>query len=494
MNLAAALLYWVIVALWLVVLVTVVVYYARNPRTFGTTRLLLTVIIIDTFRNVVENVYFGVYWGGQFGLFPNEIISPLNNSTYVMGIKMLSVVAAALVLGLLLRRWLPESMRERAEIELRMKSADVQSTVLASALDSASMPIIVIDAQHASRPVVYANAAYLTRYNKTADDVIGRPVDLSATIKNNAEALLEMGSAINEARAAKVVVQLQQPGGQVTTNEIALQPIADAEGRVVLLTAICNDITATRAQGNANANDNTTGNSGRDSMVGQMAGTIAHDFNNLLTVMLGTLASAREALPPQSPEGMAVNISMAAAERSSRLARRLLSYSQNRASQPELVNVNSSIDALVELLSRAVARNVSVILDLTSQRVVCDVDVGRLEDALMNLCINASDAMPNGGVIRISTMVEPGPKPNVLIAVVDNGTGMTPDVQARAFERHFTTKLSKGTGIGLASVQDFAREAGGTVEIVSSPGQGTTIMLRLPLVHETRTATTSAAE
>ena len=117
MSVAAALIYWVIVAVWLIVLATIAVFYVRNPRTFGTTRLLLAVIGIDTIRNIVENVYFGLYFGGQYGLFSSEISKLLGNPYLLIVPKLINVAAGCLVLGLLLHRWLPSAIRERGKSE-----------------------------------------------------------------------------------------------------------------------------------------------------------------------------------------------------------------------------------------------------------------------------------------------------------------------------------------------------------------------------------------
>ena len=117
MSTVAALIYWVIVAVWLTVLATIVVFYVRNPRTFGTTRLLLAVIGIDTIRNIVENVYFGLYFGGQYGLFSSEISKLLGNPYLLIVPKLINVAAGCLVLGLLLHRWLPSAIRERGKSE-----------------------------------------------------------------------------------------------------------------------------------------------------------------------------------------------------------------------------------------------------------------------------------------------------------------------------------------------------------------------------------------
>src|SRR3954452_5860389 len=117
MYLAAALIYWVIIALWLAVLITICVTFVRNPKTFGAVRLLLSVIVIDTVRNIVENVYFGLYFGGQYGLFPAAIVGVLGNPGWLILPKVMNVAAACAVFGLLLLRWLPQASKERADAD-----------------------------------------------------------------------------------------------------------------------------------------------------------------------------------------------------------------------------------------------------------------------------------------------------------------------------------------------------------------------------------------
>jgi diguanylate cyclase (GGDEF)-like protein len=128
MQLAAALIYWVIILIWLTVLVTLLIFYVRNPRVFGTTRLLLAVVAIDTLRNIVENVYFGLYFGGQYGLFPSELVTVLSNPTLLILPKVLNVVAGCGVLGLLLLRWLPSAITEHKVSE---QNADDLKTLAA---------------------------------------------------------------------------------------------------------------------------------------------------------------------------------------------------------------------------------------------------------------------------------------------------------------------------------------------------------------------------
>src|SRR3954467_12883105 len=121
MHTATALIYWIIIALWLAVLMTVARAYVRNPKTFGITRLLLIVVGVDTLRNIIENLYFGLYFGAQYGLFPGAIVGVLGDPNLLIIPKLINLAAACIVLGLLLLRWLPAALRERADIDNHLR-------------------------------------------------------------------------------------------------------------------------------------------------------------------------------------------------------------------------------------------------------------------------------------------------------------------------------------------------------------------------------------
>jgi PAS domain-containing protein len=144
MQLAAALIYWAIVGLWLAVLATVVVAYLRNPRAFGATRLLLVVVAIDTVRNIIENLYFGLYFGAQYGLFPGAIFGVLGNPSLLIIPKLINVAAACLVLGLLLLRWLPAAMRDADGAIRRTSNALAQETEERRRLFETSLDLILV--------------------------------------------------------------------------------------------------------------------------------------------------------------------------------------------------------------------------------------------------------------------------------------------------------------------------------------------------------------
>ena len=189
MNLAAALVYWVIVALWLTVLGTVIVAYLRDPRAFGATRLLLMVVGIDTLRNVVENLYFGLYWGAQYGLFPGAIVGVLGNPNLLILPKLINVAAAGVVLGLLLMRWLPAAMREKtnADDNVRRKTdALAQETEERRRLFETSLDLILVTDR--SGNFIRVSPSAMTTIGYSPEEMVGRnaidyvyPGDLEAT-------------------------------------------------------------------------------------------------------------------------------------------------------------------------------------------------------------------------------------------------------------------------------------------------------------------------
>jgi PAS domain S-box-containing protein len=189
MSLAAALIYWVIILLWLAVLTTVCVAFVRNPRTFGTIRLLLSVLSIDTLRNIIENIYFGLYFGGQYGLFPASIVGVLGNPNYLILPKVMNVVAACAVLGLLALRWLPLASRERAEadadIRLKGKALSQEAEESRRLFETSLDLILVTDPKGI---FIRVSPSSLTTLGYRPDEMIGRsgaefilPKDLDST-------------------------------------------------------------------------------------------------------------------------------------------------------------------------------------------------------------------------------------------------------------------------------------------------------------------------
>jgi len=218
--------------------------------------------------------------------------------------------------------------------------------------------------------------------------------------------------------------------------------------------------------------------------VGQLAGGIAHDFNNFLSVIRGYARFLVEGLGDEDPHRSdAVEIEKAA-ERASRLTSQLLIFSRNEVVQRRVLDVAEVLTGLTSLLDRTLGENVRLMTDVERPLRRVEADATQIEQVLVNLAVNARDAMPSGGELRVELAnVAEGPNgaPAVRLRVRDTGTGMNQDVVERAFEPFYTTKpKGEGTGLGLATVYGIVTQTGGTIEIDSTPGGGTTIEVLLP--------------
>lgn len=228
--------------------------------------------------------------------------------------------------------------------------------------------------------------------------------------------------------------------------------------------------------------------------VGHLTGGIAHDFNNMLLVVIGNLELARQRLrtSPERAEA-AIASAIGGAERAAALTARLLAFSRQQPLSPVPVEPNRLVSGMSDLLHRSLGEHLKIETVLGAGVWRVHVDAPRLENALLNLCVNARDAMPGGGRLTIETSNayldsayaaahgELREGQYVLIAVSDTGCGMTEDVVARAFDPFFTTKdVGQGTGLGLSQVFGFVKQSGGHIKIYSEPGQGTSVKIYLP--------------
>ena len=217
--------------------------------------------------------------------------------------------------------------------------------------------------------------------------------------------------------------------------------------------------------------------------VGQLTGGVAHDFNNLLTVVLGNIDMLARRAEDEARRTRRIEAIRQATERGRDLTRQLLAFSRRQHLSPVSLDVNGLIRDFAPLIGQAVGEAVTLEIDLADRPLCAHVDPTQLETALLNLAVNARDAMPNGGRLYLATRLETatdGPE-QVLIDVRDTGVGMTAEVRERVFEPFFTTKeVGKGSGLGLSQVYGFVRQSDGEVRVESTPGEGTVFQLRLP--------------
>jgi PAS domain S-box-containing protein len=231
--------------------------------------------------------------------------------------------------------------------------------------------------------------------------------------------------------------------------------------------------------------------------IGQLTGGIAHDFNNLLTVISGNLETLQRRLRARAEDGLDRYVASAlqGASRAALLTNQLLAFSRRQPLEPATISVNALVTRTAELLRRTLPEAIAMETVLAAGVWNTFVDANQLENTLLNLAVNARDAMPDGGRLtieaantyldaRYAALADVPPGQYVGVFVSDTGTGMTPDTVARAFEPFFTTKeFGRGTGLGLSQVYGFVRQSGGHVKIYSEPGAGTTVKIYLPRQH-----------
>ncbi len=230
--------------------------------------------------------------------------------------------------------------------------------------------------------------------------------------------------------------------------------------------------------------------------IGQLTGGLAHDFNNMLTGVLGALDLLQRRLEPRQADlERYIDAAVTSANRAAALTHRLLAFARRQSLDPQPVDVNHLVLSMEDMLRRTIGEHIQLETDLGAECGPAYTDAHQLENALLNLVINARDAMPGGGRLTIATrtqtVLSPAPEglapgDYVQLIVRDSGCGMPPEVIDKAFDPFFTTKpIGQGTGLGLSMVYGFARQTGGAVEIDSQPGQGTTVSLLLPRLQAT---------
>ena len=228
--------------------------------------------------------------------------------------------------------------------------------------------------------------------------------------------------------------------------------------------------------------------------VGRLAGGVAHDFNNLLTVIAGRAALLLMELPAEDPKRRDIDLITHTADRASALTRQLLALSRKQVLQPRILDLNELVESLQPILQRLIGEDIELRVLPAADAAAVKADPTQIEQVLLNLTVNARDAMPTGGTLTIElSQVAAGQLqfdegdhlgPGVSLVVRDRGTGMTPEVQAHMFEPFFTTKgPGKGTGLGLATVYGIIKQSGGHMSVESELGHGTTFTIWLPRVE-----------
>nr|WP_198157657.1 response regulator [Methylobacterium nodulans] len=400
----------------------------------------------------------------------------------------LSAVTSALnrggITGYVTKPWDPVLLRGtvRAAFDRHRLARDLatERALLRGLLDHSGDAIAFKDAQGC---FVRLNAAKAARLGASVEACLGKPE--SAFLPRDAAAAVEAAdrAAIESGQPVEATVT----GGTAAAPswaQIVRVPIRDAAGTLLHLATIERDVTEQKQL------EARLRQADKMQALGTLAGGVAHDFNNLLTAIMGSLELALPKVAGDARLSRLMTNAAQAAQRGAALTKRLLSFSRQRELQARVVDLNGVIRGMDDLLGRSLGGFVQVDHDLSPDLWPARVDPEQLELAILNLCINGRDAMPEGGVVTISTRnvsVTGSPDPDLpdgdyaVIAIADTGTGIPPEILSRVFEPFFTTKAQgQGTGLGLAMVFSLLQQSGGTIRIDSEVGRGTRVELYLP--------------
>jgi PAS domain S-box-containing protein len=330
------------------------------------------------------------------------------------------------------------------------------------------------------------------------EEVLGRPVGFLAPEDRKHEsmelrAIVQAGENISNFETVRI-----RKDGQTLDVSVSMSPIHDSEGKMIGGSSIHRDISERKkAEEFLKQHEEQLRQVEKMNAIGRLAGGVAHDFNNLLSVIGGNAEFLKTSLDPQSPSQDEVLEIQKAVQRGSDLAKQLLVFGQRQVSQPQPVNLNEVSADMKKMLKRLIDANVelAIIQDPSLKPILADP--GQIQQIILNLVINARDAMPQGGHLILETKqitaerLEAEGRPTLPIgdyvrfAATDTGIGMSPEVQRHIFEPFFTTKAGKGTGLGLATVYTLVRKWSGHIFVHSSPGIGTTFTLYFPAMVST---------
>jgi PAS domain S-box-containing protein len=370
-----------------------------------------------------------------------------------------------------------EDITERIE-------AEEARTRLVAAVDQAGEAIVILD--DLGR-IQYVNPAFEKITGYTREGVLGQELQmlvsegLDTSLYSRLWAMLARG----EAWAGRLAGDRKD--GMRYEAEVSISPVYDASRESTEYVIILRDVTEQTSL------EARLRQALKMEVIGQLAGGIAHDFNNLLTAIIGYADFAHSNLPQDSPLEDDLRGIIETAGRAAALTRQLLAFSRKQILQPIVLEINDVVTNMHRMLRRLIREDIELVTVLAPGLGLVEADPGQLEQVIVNLVINARDAMPKGGTLTLRTSnvdldetytrqyldVDPGPY--VVLAVSDDGIGMTRQVRSHIFEPFFTTKEDgKGTGLGLATVYGIVKQSGGHVDVDSEPGVGTTFRIYLP--------------
>jgi two-component system, cell cycle sensor histidine kinase and response regulator CckA len=378
--------------------------------------------------------------------------------------------------------------RREAESALRLRDRAIQAV---------AQGILITDPCQHDNPIIYASPGFLRLTGFAAEEVIGRNCRFLQGKDTDPSAIARIRDAVQVEQPCTVELLNYRRDGTAFWNELSISPVRDSVGRLTHFVGVQTDVTGRRSL------EEQFRQSQKMDAFGQLAGGVAHDFNNLLTVINGYSEMLIGQLPASSPSRQPLVEIQKAGQRSAGLTRQLLAFSRQQVLAPRVLDLNEVVADTEKMLNRLIGEDVQLATTLDPELWAVRADPGQIEQVLMNLAVNARDAMPRGGQLTIETknvnldeayvqaQSDSRAGPHVLLSVTDTGKGMPADVKAKIFEPFFTTKApGKGTGLGLATVYGIVKQSGGHIAVSSEVDVGTTFKVYLarsePATEETK--------
>jgi PAS domain S-box-containing protein len=360
-----------------------------------------------------------------------------------------------------------------------------RGNVFFAAVAMTRMPMAVTDPRQPDNPIVFTNGAFLDLTGYQREHVLGRNCRFLQGPQTDRHAVDEIRRALAEQRAVALDILNYKADGTPFWNALFIGPVFDQDGTLLYFFSSQMDITERRTV------QETTLQAQKMEAIGQLTAGMAHDFNNLLQVINGNLEVALLSLGNPDMARGALERAQRAALRAGKLTQQLLTFARKQRLEPKRININNLVVEFSDMLVRTLGSKIDLRLDLRPGLPACVLDPTQLEMALLNVLINARDAMPEGGEVTVGTSIVRdehvkawglAPGTYITLYVVDKGVGMPPDVLRRATEPFFTTQ-GPGTGLGLAMVHGFVQQSHGRLDIESKPGRGTTVRMMFPVAE-----------
>lgn len=357
---------------------------------------------------------------------------------------------------------------------------------LSLAVEQSPVSIMITDT---SGRIEFTNPKFTEVTGYTSDEAAGKNPRFLKSGETPSEVYLALWANITSGKVWHGELHNRKKDGELFWESISISPVKNTEGIITHYVAIKEDITRQKKL------EEQLRQSQKLEAIGQLAGGIAHDFNNMLTAIIGYAHLLGMKIAKDNELRLFVDQILSSAEKSADLTRQLLAFSRKQVIAPRETDLNALIKGMEKFLIRLIGEDIEFKTVLAGEDLIVMVDSGQIEQVIMNLCTNARDAMPGGGVLSVSTEVKeqdavyaeaqglPQPGKYASISVTDTGQGMDEKIIQRIFEPFFTTKeQGKGTGLGLSIVYGIIKQHNGNITVYSEPGRGTTFRIYLPLV------------